>query len=110
MWVEAVRKEMRGWDENEAYKEVSMSTVPPDAALIPLVELYSIKRCGRYKYWQIAYGNLLRKGIDYKFTFSTTTGADAFRWFLSVACACGKMIRGLDISTVYLTADQRIPL
>jgi hypothetical protein len=110
MWVEAVRKEMRGWDENDAYREVSMSTVPPDAALIPLGELYSVKRCGRYKYRQIAYGNLLRKGIDYKFTFSTTIGADALRWFLSVACACGKRIRGLDISTAYLTADQRIPL
>ena len=72
--------------------------------------MYSIKRDGRYKYRQIAYGNLLRKGVDYKFTFSTTIGADALRWFLSVACACGKRIRGLDISTAYLTADQRIPL
>ena len=51
-----------------------------------------------------------RKGIDYKFTFSTTIGADAFRWFLSVACTCGMMISGLDISTVYLTADQCTPL
>ena len=109
-WVEAVRKEMQGWEENEAYKEVSIREVPPDAALIPLGELYSIKRDGRHKYRQIAYGNLLRKGIDFKFTFSTTIGADALRWFLSVACACGKKIRGLDVSTAYLTADQRIPL
>jgi len=87
-----------------------MSTVPLDASLIPLGELCSIKRCGRYKYRQIAYGNLLSKGIDYKFTFSTTIGADAFRWFLSVACACGMMISGLDSSTVYLTVDQRTPL
>ena len=79
------------------------------ASLILLGELFSIKRCGRYKYRQIAYGNLLSKGIDYKFTFSTTIGADAFRWFLSVACACGKVNGGPDISPVYLTADQRIP-
>ena len=76
------------------------------ASLILLGELFSFKRCGRYKYRQIAYGNLLSKGIDYKFTFSTTIGADTFRWFLSVACACGMMISGLDISTVYLTADR----
>jgi len=79
MWVDAVRKEMKGWDKNEAYKEVSMRSVPPNAARIPLGELYSVKRCGRYKYRQIVYGNLLRKGIDYKFTFSNTIGADALR-------------------------------
>ena len=51
--------EMRGWDENEAHKEVSMSTVSSDAALIPIGELYSIRRWYRYKYWQTVYGNLL---------------------------------------------------
>ena len=102
---------MWGWDENEAHKEVSMSTVSSDAALIPIGELYSIRRWYRYKYWQIAYATICcRKGIDYKFTFSTTIGADAFRWFLSVACTCGMIISGLDISTVYLTADQCTPL
>jgi hypothetical protein len=58
----------------------------------------------------MAHGNLLRKGVGYMFTFSTTIGADALRWFLSVACAYGKKIRGLDIGAAYLTADQRIPL
>jgi len=109
-WVEATRKEMSGWDENNAYTDCSTDEIEPGAALIPLGELYSIKRDGRYKFRQIAYGNMLRRGKDYIDTFATTVTADGLRWFLSMACACGKRIRGWDARTGYLQAKQRVPL
>jgi hypothetical protein len=109
-WVEATQKEMHGWDENAAYEECSSSEMEAGAALIPLGELYSIKRDGRYKFRQIAYGNMLKAGRDYKDTFATTVSADGLRWFYSLACACGKEPRGWDATTGYLQSKQRIPV
>ena len=39
--------------------------------VIPLDELYTIKRDGRYKFRQYAMGNLLREGKDYGETFAS---------------------------------------
>jgi hypothetical protein len=109
-WVEAVRKEMSGWYENDAFTEVSSRVIEQGARLIPLGELFSIKRSGRAKFRQIAYGNMLRQGSDFHDTFATTVSADGLRWFCSLACACGKRIRGWDARTGYLQAKQRKPL
>ena len=35
---------------------------------------------------------------------------DGIRWFVSLACACRRLIRGWDAVTGYLQADQRIPV
>ena len=110
-WVAATKKEVQGWLDNNAFTEVWTSAMEAGAAIIPLGELYSIKRCGRYKFRQIAYGNLLSKFLgDYGNTFSTTVSADGLRWFMSLACACNKRIKGWDATTGYLQAEQRTPL
>ena len=55
-------------------------------------------------------GNLLKAGKDYGDTFSATASADGLRWFVSLACACGKLIKGLDATTGYLQTKQRVPV
>jgi hypothetical protein len=50
--VEAVKKELTGWDNNNAVTVVPISEVPRSAKVVPLGELYTIKRCGKYKFCQ----------------------------------------------------------
>ncbi len=71
-WVEAVKKEIAGWDDNRAVELVNIEDVPASAKIIPLGELYTIKRNGTYKFRQYLMGNLLRPGIDFQDNYSTT--------------------------------------
>eukprot|EP00935_MAST-01C_sp_MAST-1C-sp1_P002836 g2836.t1 len=110
-WVEATKKEMKGWDDNHAYELVKTATMNAGDPLIPLGELYSIKRDGRYKFRQIAMGNFLSKDRDdYRDTFSCTVTHDGLRWFCSLGCACNKRIKGWDATCGYLQSPQRKPL
>jgi hypothetical protein len=58
--------------------------------IIPLGELFTRKRCGKYKFRQIAMGNMLNKGRGYGESFSSTISGDGLHWFLSLAVTCGK--------------------
>ena len=49
-WVEAVKKEIEAWNDNNAVTCVSITEVPHTAKIIPLGELYSIKRDETYKF------------------------------------------------------------
>ena len=109
-WLESIRREMKGWDENDAYESIDFDDSADDHPILDLAELFSIKRGGRYKLRLIALGNILRKGMDYKETFAPTVTADGLRWFLSMACACNKQIYGGDVATAYLTGEQRTDL
>ena len=106
-WWEAVLKEMRSWDENNAYTEINYDDLPPGAVIIPLGELFTIKRDGTFKYRQIGLGNVIRKGVSLLYTFSTTIGAAALRWFHALECACGVKSRGMDAVCGYLQAKPR---
>jgi hypothetical protein len=109
-WIESIRREMKGWDENDAWEEIEFDESSPEHPIVELAELFSIKRDGRYKLRLIALGNILRKSLDYKETFAATVTADGLRWFLSMACACNKQIYGGDVATAYLTGEQRTDL
>jgi hypothetical protein len=78
------------------------------ASVIPLGELYTIKRTGQHKFRQYAMGNLLKAGKDYGDTFSSTVSGDGLRWFCALAAACNKRIKGWDATTGYLQTKQRI--
>ena len=108
--MESIRREMKGWEENDAYEEIDFDDSSPDHPILDLAELFSIKRDGRYKLRLIALGNILRKGMDYKDTFAPTVTADGLRWFLSMACSSNKQIYGGDVATAYLTGKQRTDL
>ena len=110
LWIEAMRKEQTSWVENNAFEVVPFSSVPKDAMVIPLGEIFTEKRDGTAKYRQIAYGQYLRNGIDFTYTFSTTIESETLRWFHSLACACRKVIYGCDAITGYLQSAQRTEL
>ena len=80
------------------------------ATIIPLGELFTRKRCVKYKFRQIAMGNMLKKGRDYGETFSSTISGDGIRWFFSLAVSCGKVVKGWDATTGYLQSEQRVPI
>jgi hypothetical protein len=76
-WVDAVKSENDSWDTFEACVEIPYDEIQIGASVIPLGELFTIKRSGKYKFRQIALGNMLKQGKDYEETFaSTVSGAD----------------------------------
>ena len=109
-WVEAVKSENESWDVFEATVEIPYNEVAKGASVIPLGELFTIKRSGKYKFRQIALGNLLKEGKDYGETFASTVSGDGLRWFCSLGASCGKEIRGWDATTGYLQTEQRVPV
>ena len=106
-WVEAIKKEVDGWHDNNAISVVNIEDVPHDAKVVPLGELYSIKRDGRYKYRQYLMGNLLRDGKDYGDTFSTTVSGPGVCVFYSLATSCNKPVWGWDAICGYLQSREQ---
>jgi hypothetical protein len=92
---------MKGWDDNGAYEVIDFEGASREHPVLELAELFSIERDGRYKLRLIALGNALRQGPDYRGTFAPTVSGGGLRWFLSLACAANKKIRGGDISTMH---------
>jgi hypothetical protein len=92
----------------EASSEIPYEQMERGASIIPLGELFSIKRSGKHKFRQYALGNLLKEGKDFGETFSSTVSGDGLRWFCSLACSCRKEIRGWDATTGYLQTQQRV--
>ena len=64
-WVSAIKKEIESWHLFDAANEVAYDQMEIGATIIPLGELFTRKRCGKYKFRQIAMGNMLKKGRDY---------------------------------------------
>jgi hypothetical protein len=109
-WVQAVKDEMESWTAFQACEEVDYRAIEKGASVIPLGELFTIKRTGKFKFRQIALGNLLKEGKDYAETFASTISGDGIRWFCAIAASCGKPIHGWDAKTGYLQTEQRIPI
>ena len=109
-WVSAVKTEIDSWSMFEAATVVPYESMARGASIIPLGELFSVKRNGKKKFRQYAMGNLLKEGKDFGETFSSTVSGDGLRWFCSLAVTCSKMIKGWDAQTGYLQCEQRIPV
>ena len=107
-WVQAVKNEIDSWAMFEASTEIPYIKMERGASIIPLGELFSVKRNGKYKFRQYALGNLLKEGKDFGETFSSTVSGDGLRWFCALACSCRKEIRGWDATTGYLQTQQRV--
>jgi hypothetical protein len=107
-WVLAVKTEIDSWSMFEAATVVPYESMESGASVIPLGELFSVKRNGKKKFRQYAMGNLLKEGKDFGETFSSTVSGDGLRWFCSLAVTCRKEIRGWDAQTGYLQCEQRV--
>jgi hypothetical protein len=71
-WIEASQKENESWRTFNASEEVRFVDMERGASIIPLGELYTIKRNGQHNFRQYAMGNLLKARKDYGDTFSST--------------------------------------
>ena len=80
----AVQKENDSWRTFDAAEEVKYEDMANGTSIIPLRELYTIKRNGQHKFRQYAMGNLLKAGKDYGDTFSSTVSGDGLPWPLPV--------------------------
>jgi hypothetical protein len=49
-WIEAVKDENESWDVFDACQEVNYTLIEQGASVIPLGELFTIKRNGKYKF------------------------------------------------------------
>jgi hypothetical protein len=109
-WVSAVKTEIESWNLFDAAEEIAFDDMQKGATIIPLGELFTIKRTGKHKFRQIAMGNLMKEGRDYGETFSSTVSGDGIRWFFALAAVCGYEVRGWDATTGYLQVEQRVPI
>ena len=89
LWEDAVKSVIESWNTFEACEEVPYNSIVEGESVIPLGELFTIKRTGKYKFRQIALGNMLKEGKNYGETFASTVSSDGLRWFCSVAATCG---------------------
>jgi hypothetical protein len=106
-WVEAVKKEVDGWNDMDAVEIVPYADIPANARILPLGELYTVKRDGKYKFRQYIMGNLARKGIDYDNTFSTTISSTGMTTFYSLATTSRKLVGGWDAVQGYLQTKEQ---
>ncbi len=83
------------------------SDVPASAKIIPLGELYTIKRNGTYKFRQYLMGNLFRPGIDFQDNYSTTISSTGTTIFFSLAATSGKQVHGWDAVCGYLQTKEQ---
>ncbi len=101
-WIEAVKTEIQDWLDNDAVEIIMFKDVPISAKVIPLGELYTIKRDGRYKFRQYFMGNLLRPGLDFEDSNSTTISSTGITVFFSLATTSQKVVHGYDAICGYL--------
>jgi hypothetical protein len=109
-WVEAVKKELEAWDDNNAVEIVDFNSVPFTAKIVPLGELYTLKRDGTYKFRQYLMGNLLRAGVDYDNNFSTTISSTGITVFYSMATTSEKPVGGWDAVAGYLQTKEQFDI
>ncbi len=84
-WTQAVKNENDSWGMFEASSVIEFDTMEGGASIIPLGELFFVKRNGKYKFRKYALGNMLKEGKDYGDTFSSTVSGDGLRWFCALA-------------------------
>jgi hypothetical protein len=89
---------------------VPIAEVPHTAKIVPLGELYSIKRDETYKFRQYLMGNLLRAGIDYDNNFSTTISSTGTTVFFSIGTTSRKQIGGWDAVAGYLQTKEQFDI
>jgi hypothetical protein len=96
--------------DNDAVEIVIFKDVPISAKVIPLGELYTIKRDGRYKFRQYLMGNLLRPGLNFEDSYSTTISSTGITVFFSLATTSQKVVNGYDAICGYLQTKEQFDI
>ncbi len=105
-----MKAEIQGWLDNDAVEIVMFKDVPTSAKVIPLGELYTIKRYDRYKFCQYLMGNLLRPGLDFEDSYSTTISDTGITVIYSWATTSQKVVHGYDAICGYLQTKEQFDI
>ena len=108
-WVEAIRTELKSWIENGAFEVVDVDEVEDGANIIDVGELYLIKRSGKYKHRLYLRGDQQKKG-QYFVATTRAVGSEIIRLLAGISVVIGRRIKGGDVITAYLLAEQRLQL
>jgi len=112
-WTRATRSEMKSWKDLGVYSEVKAKDRKPGAMTIPLMEVYTRKwkksqhGLEKHKLRLVAWGQLLRREIDYAETFAPTVSGEVVRMFLAISVQSGEVPESLDVCTAYLQSAQQ---
>ena len=108
-WIKAIRKEMKGFTENEVYMRIPRHEVKPGCKVIKNLEVFSRKykggRLSRHKYRHVARGDMLPEGSVGN-TYWCSASSTSLKLFCAIAVETGQQPEVIDVQTAYLEATE----
>ena len=109
-WIKAIRKEMRGFEENGVFYRIPRSEMKPGKFPIKSLEIFSHKykhgKLSRFKYRHAARGDMLRAKKDYGNTYWASVSSPTLKLFCAIAVETGEQPEVIDVQTAYLEAEE----
>ena len=115
LWLESMKSENESIKENKVYTKVKTSDLPPGTNVISGKWVFKVKptstgKIARYKSRIVARGFQGRYGVDYTETYSPVAVASTIRLMLAITASLGLHLRGADVKTAFLYAEQVRPV
>ena len=115
LWLKSEKEENESIKENKVYTKIKVKDLPKAANVIDGKWVYKIKptstgQVARYKSRIVAKGFQGRFGVDYTETYSPVAMASTIRLILALTVSNNMYLRGADIKTAFLYADQVRPV
>ena len=110
-WKDSMNKENESMKENDVYTKIKTRDLPRGSNIISAKWVFKVKptstgEIARYKSRIVARGFQGRFGVDYTETYSPVAGAATIRLILALATSMNLHLRGADIKTAFLYAEQ----
>ena len=111
LWQESMDRENQSIKENDVYDKIKRNNLPKNINVISGKWVYKVKPTSTgevsvYKSRIVARGFQGRLGVDYTETYSPVAGATTIRLILALATSMNLHLRGADIKTAFLYAEQ----
>ena len=115
MWLKSMKEENDSIKENKVYTKVKISDLPKGTNIISGKWVYKVKptstgKIARYKSRIVARGFQGRYGVDYTETYAPVALASTIRLMSGLTVSMNLHLRGADIKTAFLYADQVRPV
>ena len=115
LWLESMEKENESIKENQVYTKMKITDLPKGANIISGKWVFKVKptstgKVSRYKSRIVARGFQGRYGVDYAETYSPVAVASTIRLLLAISASMGLHLRGADVKTAFLYAEQVRPV
>jgi hypothetical protein len=102
-WVESDNSERTALESKNCWRPLEDGELLPDDEIVPIVCIYTKKRCGKYKCRAVALGNR-QKSIMAGECYSPTISHAGNRFLLIESAASGAFIEQFDISNAFIQA------